>query len=756
MMLKNFFYVIALICLFAGSANSQARRWETYTSMKDIRDIEVIPGTNEVFCATSGGLFEVDMQQGAVKKKFTNVDGLLSVDLLSVKLDNHNKLWIGASDGSISIYDYQTGGWKYIYDIKNSTEVDKSINDFLLYGNFMYVATGYGIQKISTNDFNFVDAPYSQLGQFPSNITKVNKLTLLGNMFFAATDAGIAYATDINSNLNNPSTWINFTSPPLNADVTAITTFDNKVFAGSTTGLLYFSQSTWIIYPDPTIASANIKSMTVSGNRLYIATKDQIYYADAGNLASPVLFQNNGDYTDIEIDPNSNPVIGTGQSGVGIFLNSNYTFFFPNGPNTNNFFDINFDNQGQLWACSGNLPNAGVFSFNGSTWTGYTVGNTPSLGSSNDFRKIVPHEEKVWLMSFGGGATVYENGTFTNFNPSNSAIPPVSNTSNFCVPTSGAYDLNGNLWTGFWTVNVGLSSVYAYANSQWISVPIPSVGTNNGLDEMEVDEYNTKWFVANLNANRLYFFNENGTLGNFTDDTYGFYSANEFSPDVSVITDMVIDKNGEVWVSTNNGVFIISNPVAVLQGQKPQPRKMGIISGNLIVPFTESSRCLAFDELNNKWIGTALNGAFYLSEDGTTLFDQFNVTNSPILSNSIETIGVNPSDGRAYFGTSVGLSSVNTDAVQPVAEFTDIICSPNPFLLPSAVDLRIDGLVEGSSIKIVTLTGDLIAEFETPGGKIATWTNSRSSSIASGIYMVIAYNKDGSKVGAGKFAVIKK
>jgi hypothetical protein len=72
------------------------------------------------------------------------------------------------------------------------------------------------------------------------------------------------------------------------------------------------------------------------------------------------------------------------------------------------------------------------------------------------------------------------------------------------------------------------------------------------------------------------------------------------------------------------------------------------------------------------------------------------------------------------------------------------------------VDLRIDGLVEGSSIKIVTLTGDLIAEFDSPGGKIATWTNSRSATIASGIYMVIAYNKDGSKVGAGKFAVIKK
>lgn len=262
--------------------------------------------------------------------------------------------------------------------------------------------------------------------------------------------------------------------------------------------------------------------------------------------------------------------------------------------------------------------------------------------------------------------------------------------------------------------------------------------------------------MTSLNANRLYFYNENGTIGNFNDDIYGFYSANEFSSDITSLTDIIVDKNGEVWVTTNNGVFILSNPVAVLQGQKPPPRKMGIISGNLIVPFTESCRSIAFDELNNKWIGTTSNGVFYLSEDGTTLFEQYNTTNSPLLDNDILTIKVNPTDGRAYFGTGSGLTSVNTDAVQPLTEFEDIVCSPNPFLLPSSVDLRIDGLVENASVKIVTLTGDVVAEFESPGGRIATWQNSRNINIASGIYMVIAFNKDGSKVGAGKFAVVKR
>jgi ligand-binding sensor domain-containing protein len=759
MVWKKIILVLPLIFLFTGDTFSQARVWETYTSMKDVRDIEVVAATNEVFCATSGGLFEADMQLGSVKRKFTNVDGLLSVNLLSVKLDNHGKLWIGASDGSISIYDYQTGSWKYIYDIKNSNEIDKSINDFLLYNGFMYVATGYGIQKISTSDYNFVDAPYSQLGVFPANNTKVNRLALYGNMIFAATDAGLAYAQNINSNLNNPQTWQNFTSPPLNQDVTSLTVFDNKIFAGSPTGLIQYDGTNWAIYPNSTLSSGNIRAMTSSQDRIYIATTNTIYFAQSNDLSNISVFQSGNGYTDLNLDINSNPVIGTSDNGAGINTASGYSYFFPNGPNVNSFIDIEFDVNGKLWACGGTVGNSGIYTYANGVWETYTIQTNPEIGTSNDFRKIYAFEDgRVWLLSFGGGATFYQNNTFTNFNPSNSPLPPFQSGSNFCVPTAGVFDLNGNFWTAFWKVqNAATPAVWVRVGDQWQGVPIPAITSdNNGFFQMGVDEYNTKWMITSLNANRLYYYNENGTIGNFNDDIYGFYSAGEFSSDITSLTDMIVDKNGEVWVTTNNGVFIINNPVGVLQGQKPPPRKMGIISGNLIVPFTESCRSIASDELNNKWIGTTSNGVFYLSEDGTTLFEQYNTTNSPLLDNDILTIKVNPEDGRAYFGTGSGLTSVNTDAVEPVTEFEDIICSPNPFLLPSSVDLRIDGLVENASVKIVTLTGNVVAEFESPGGKIATWQNSKNLDIASGIYMVIAYNKDGSKVGAGKFAVVKR
>jgi flagellar hook assembly protein FlgD len=83
---------------------------------------------------------------------------------------------------------------------------------------------------------------------------------------------------------------------------------------------------------------------------------------------------------------------------------------------------------------------------------------------------------------------------------------------------------------------------------------------------------------------------------------------------------------------------------------------------------------------------------------------------------------------------------------------------PNPYVLPSGVKLKIDGLVEGSTVKIITLSGEVIKEFDSPGGRIASWdgTDKKGNLVPSGIYIVVAFNKDASKVGKGKVAIIRK
>jgi hypothetical protein len=52
----------------------------------------------------------------------------------------------------------------------------------------------------------------------------------------------------------------------------------------------------------------------------------------------------------------------------------------------------------------------------------------------------------------------------------------------------------------------------------------------------------------------------------------------------------------------------------------------------------------------------------------------------------------------------------------------------------------------------------MVAEFSSPGGRIAIWDgrNLDGNFVNSGIYLVVAYDQEGNNVGVGKVAVIKK
>ncbi|MBK8553353.1 MAG: hypothetical protein IPL53_20735 [Ignavibacteria bacterium] len=703
-------------------------------------------------------MFVVELSTGKILNKYENLNGLISNELTSLAIDNNNRLWIGASDGSISILNLQNLSWKYIFDIKNSTETNKIINYLYLSGSYMYVATGYGIQKISTSNFNFVDAPYYKLGNFPNN-TIVYALTSNNNFLYAATKSGVAYANFLSSNLNNPASWINYSGSVLNAEVRTIETYDNKVFAGSLTGFSYYNGINWLLYPNTSVSNQNTKFIKTIGSNIYFISGNSVYYSNSSNLSGLTSFQSPNNYSIISFDQNLNPALGLTDNGV-VLNSSGYDIFqFPNSPYTNSFNQIVIDDNNNIWVAGG-TTNAGIYKYDGRVWENYNTTTHPEIGNSNWFQKVAYGNGIIWALGFGGGPTLIQGNTIQNYNTTNSNLPgiPGANGANFTASFGGAYDLNGVFWMTLFNSNSG-RFLYAYTGSnQWTGFILGS----NQLSEIAVDSYNTKWIVSgSVQAAGVYFFNENGSLTNPSDDIYGFYNNADFGPEITNITDVIVDKNNEVWITTNNGIFIINNPYAAIQNplQKPRPQKLGIISGNLKVPFTENCISITYDILNDKWVGTETNGVFHLSSDGSTLIQQLNTAKTPILANKIPTIAVSNETGKAFFGTQKGLSSYLTDAIEPVQDFDQIIASPNPYLLPSDVNLKIDGLVENSIIKIITLNGEIINEFDSPGGRIAFWdgkNNINNQYASTGIYIIVAYNTDGSKVGTGKVAVVNK
>lgn len=745
----------ALLMALSNPSFSQNQNWENFTDLKSITSIAFDSQESKVYCASKGGLYVVDNNSGSVLKKYTNLDGLINISLTSLGIDSRRRLWIGAADGSISILDLSSNSWTYIFDIKNSTESNKIINRILPAGNLMFVATGYGIHKISGETLNFIDAPYYKLGSFPVN-TVVYSLAVTQNLLYAATKAGIAWANYSNANLNNPSSWSNYNAPPVSSEVRAIEASENLVFAGSDNGFVYYNGNSWLPYPNGGISVLAIKDIEATPGKINFIGGNKVLTAPITGLQNVTEIFQPGNFTALSHSADGKIIAGLNDNGI---LKEDFEgYIFPNSPFTNVFSQIALDDDGRIWAAGG-LPSNGFYGFDGSRWENYNLSTHPEIGNSNWFQKIAYGNNTIWAFGFGGGPTKINGDQIVNFNTTNSPLPGISNDPNFCASYGGTYDNNGVFWVTFFGTNSG-RSLYAYAGDQWIGFVNPSIITGSVLSQVDVDSYNTKWIVSSGTRSGVYFFNENGTLDNPGDDVFGIYDLSDFGSEVTNISYLIIDKNNELWVTTNNGVFIVANPLGAIQnpGQPPKPVKLGIISGNLRVPFTENCTVISNDILNEKWIGTETNGVFHLSADGSTLIQQLNTSKTPLLSNKINTIAISPKNGKAYFGTQNGLSSYKTNAVEPVAEFDEIIVSPNPYVIPSSVSLKIDGLVENSVIKIISVNGDVFTEFDSPGGRIASWNglNSEGEPAPSGVYIIVAFNEDGSKVGKGKVAIVRK
>jgi hypothetical protein len=763
---------IICILLFAVSLNqlysqNQFPGWNIYTSFREVKGVASSP--NAVWAASTGGLFRFDQASLTGISKFTSLDGLLSNELTSITVSNNGNVWVGAFDGSISIYNPVNETWRQITDILASTEPSKRINSFYQYNNFMFFSTEFCIVKFDIPQFQFVDQPYTRFGNLAVP-TPVYDVLVLNDTIWAATKNGIAYA-NINANLPIQSNWATFTkvSSVMKTDqANCISYFDSRVFFGLDSGMVYFQNGVLNTY-EPLYNSNPIVDpvyrMAVSGGVMYFSTYRNypgyradfnIYRVNQANINNAELIQSGQDVNSLEFSSTGDLLIGTVNNGVDVYRNNTHNHVIPNGPATNVFQDVAIDQNGSVYGVSGGL-NAGFYRYDFNNWKNFSTQQYPWM-QGNDFRHIYASRfsNTVWAGGYGSGLLKIDGDSVTLFNNQNSCI--FSLEGNFTLVEGMGEDNSGNLWL----INRAASNerpILRFSeNDSCFSYSTPSNPAVTTMINMAIDNFNTKWMTLPSDLPNfpkgIAYFNEN------TNPRGLLINAPLLGSDISSVNHVVIDKNGEVWIATDNGIVIVREPSQVINnpGSLPSREKMRIIENGISTPLTENVQFLAVDALNNKWIGTLSNGLLYVSPDGSTLLARHNVLNSPLPTNKILSIVVSPLSGVAYFGTEKGLISLNSIAVEPLETCDKITVGPNPFLVPGDTKLRIDGLVAESTIKILNISGTLIAEFETPGGRIAEWDGKdlNGNFVSSGIYIIAGFNKDASEVCTGKVAVVRK
>lgn len=221
------------------------------------------------------------------------------------------------------------------------------------------------------------------------------------------------------------------------------------------------------------------------------------------------------------------------------------------------------------------------------------------------------------------------------------------------------------------------------------------------------------------------------------------------------------DLENNIWIGTSEGPLYISRTEmssdSPILTQVKVPRNDGTNYADYLLSGVDIT-CMTIDKGNRKWFGTNNNGVYLISSDNLTQIQNFTSTNSPLLSNSIESIAINDETGEVYIGTEKGLCSYMSDASVTNSEMTkdNVWAYPNPVHPDYTGLITITGLSFNADIKIVTSNGVLVNEGRSNGGTY-TWDgrDKNGKNVASGIYMVETATHSGEKGTVCKIAIIR-
>jgi ligand-binding sensor domain-containing protein len=310
---------------------------------------------------------------------------------------------------------------------------------------------------------------------------------------------------------------------------------------------------------------------------------------------------------------------------------------------------------------------------------------------------------------------------------------------------------DGTVWIGNTSVNINDPFLFSIDKTGVWRSYIPSQTVGRYPLDIVIDAASRKWIRLSTSGGTrgLMLFDEKTN----TQIYFSEQSGSGTLPDKSVNA-IDIDKNGQVWLGTDKGIAVFTNPTQIRAGSAIPDALLPIVEGFPLF-FDKKINCIKTDGGNRKWVGTP-DGAFLLSEDGLQTILQFNTSNSPLTNDNIITIAIDEKSGEVFFGTDRGIISYRGDATTGTEAHEEVKVFPNPVLSNFEGFVGISGLANNARVKITDTGGKLAYETRANGGT-ATWNvksyNGRRA--AAGVYLIFSATEDGAENFVGKIAVLE-
>jgi ligand-binding sensor domain-containing protein len=740
--MKIICFLLTLI-IFIDLSTAQVTNWKNYTDMKNIRAASV--SGDKIWTATSGGTFTYNLTDGSYTK-YHKVEGLSGGALTSLAVDASGKVWLGSNTGTIDVYNPSTEKFKAVLDIFNSLKQPKGVNDLVYRDGKIYAAADFGISVIDPDTYVFIDT-YSKFGSLSSNI-KVSNI-FIGDYITAALDDAVAVQKPGAINLSSPDSWDVYSVIHLSLarKVNTVAIYNNTILAGTQVGVFALNGASFVPFE---LIGNNVSFLDVIEGVLYIGTSEparrifkydgqltQIYQGD--RLPAGVFFVNN-------------ELFASSDNGVLKIQNNEVVQVIkPNAPYSNLFSSMTVDSKGNFWSASARDPSGqGFYKYDNQEWSNFNLTSVPPISFTGYF-VAYSHGDEVYLGSWGRGFMKIKDNQLIEFNASNTPMEGVAENPDYLVISGLGKDSKNNLWIlNFGPVTKEYLSVLT-PDSTWYNFKVPAMADQYLKDNfgLVIDQQDTKWyFCQNEGRPGLFYFNENNTFNDLNDDKSGYIqNLNER------VLSLAVDRRGDIWIGTGLGVNIINNPSTVFSSN-PQIKPSSVFALR-----QQSINAIVVDPLNRKWIGTN-QGLLLVNSDGSALLESYDIKNSPLLSDEIRSLTIDENTGIVYAGTDAGLTAFETIAKSPAETFTALLVYPNPLKLGKSLNnsVTIDGLIKDSQIKILNITGKVVNQFSSPGGRVAYWNGKDSDGeyVNSGIYIIVASDPEGNSVMSAKVAVLKE
>ncbi|GEQ85042.1 ABC transporter substrate-binding protein [Patiriisocius marinistellae] len=772
--MKRFLLVFFTIIVTSLQAQNFEELWTDYFSYVSIQDIS--QGNQKVYVAAENAIFIYDLDTQEIET-ISSVQGLSGESISAIHFSEaRNLLLIGYQNGLIEVVNLrQDNDVLKVVDILDKQSIppnEKTINHFTEYEGIIYISADFGISEYNLERLEFGDSFI--IGDFGSRIP-ISQTTIQEPYIYASSsEGGIRRALLADDDIIDFEAWETLVS----GNYIGVQRFGATVYiANSNNTVSRFNAGNTI----EQVASytSNIVDFKVNNAVLTVTNSNAIRAYEQGFLLrSEVTSLQNENYK-LQAGYSFGDFFYMGTEEQGVFrvpfgLNTGEQIL-PDGPLFNNPFAIDAS-PGQLWVSFGAVTvsfnpsptvRRGVSNLKDNTWFNIPHDQLVSdlgVSSVNNIVnvKIDPNDlNSVYFSSFGSGLLNIKNQIPSMlFNERNTPLENPTFVINNQTVMAGVriygvdFDREGNLW--------GVQSLTDDAlfrktpNDQFNLTDVSDI--SGGRDELAYSD------VAISREGFIYFgavqtglVGYNPTSGQFNKISEGVGQGNLPNNDVR---SLVFDSQNRLWIGTRAGLRVVFNASSFFdEGEQVESQPIIFADEEGVgqeLLFEQTITDIEVDGSNNKWIGTATSGVFYVSANGQETLLRFNDENSPLPSNNIQDIAIDEFTGVVYFATLKGLVAYNGTATAPRDNLEEVFVFPNPVRPQYAGFVTIDGLTENANVKITDIEGNLVYQQTSEGGSVQWDTMAFGRyKVASGVYLVLITSEDALETKIKKIMIVR-